>query len=89
MKRKYYLSVHLTAHELLPLYVASILSSILNLLHHRSPADCSKSMLLFIILAISAFYYFMRKMRRDENDDDDGTALLPGSRFDNWELAFE
>lgn len=47
-------------------------------------------MLLPILLANLAFYYFMRKRRRDdENDDDDDTSVLPGSRFDNWELAFE
>jgi len=45
-------------------------------------------MLLPILLIIIAFYYIMRRLRRDENRDD-GTALLPGTRFDNWELAFE
>ena len=44
-------------------------------------------MLLSILLAISAYYYFMRKMRRNKNVDD-GTTLLPGTRFDDWELAF-
>ncbi|GAB7333674.1 hypothetical protein MBLNU13_g05226t1 [Cladosporium sp. NU13] len=48
-----------------------------------------RCMLLSIILGIIAYYYFMKKMRRDENDDDDDTTLLPSSRFDNWELAFE
>ena len=42
---------------------------------------------LSIILAISAYYYFMRKMRRNKSVDD-GTMLLPGTRFDDWELAF-
>jgi hypothetical protein len=46
-------------------------------------------MLLPILPAILAFYYFMRKQRHDGNDDDDDEAtLLPGTRFDNWELAF-
>ena len=44
-------------------------------------------MLLSILLAISAYYYFMRKMRRNKNVDD-GATLLPGTRFDDWELAF-
>lgn len=44
-------------------------------------------MLLPILLAILAFYYFTRKPRRDENDDED-TMLLPGTRFDYWEIAY-
>jgi hypothetical protein len=44
-------------------------------------------MLLPILLVTMAFYYFMRKQCLDENDDDEAT-LLPGTRFDNWELAF-
>lgn len=45
-------------------------------------------MLVSIFLVILAYYYIMRRLRRDENADD-GTMLLPGSRFDNWELRFE
>lgn len=58
------------------------------LLKHRSLANRLRSMLLPLLLIILAYYYFMRRLRRDENADD-GTMLLPGSRFDNWELRFE
>jgi len=44
-------------------------------------------MLLPLLLAKMAYYHIMRRLRRDENADD-GTRLLPGSRFDNWELRF-
>lgn len=44
-------------------------------------------MLFPILLAILAFYYFMRKWRRDNENNDEDTMLLPGTRFDSWELA--
>ena len=69
------------------LYVERNLSSVHDRLSLSSHADSSSSMNLSIILAISAYYYFMRKMRRNKSVDD-GTMLLPGTRFDDWELAF-